>query len=92
MKILLLTTALLASMTTIANEEGKELHDESCVACHLVTHDDAFYTRDNSNMSNHFDLRRQVSMCASNFELGWFPEEEKAVLDYLNTKYYKFKE
>ncbi|MDC9727390.1 MAG: hypothetical protein PSN35_06115 [Candidatus Thioglobus sp.] len=92
MKALLLTAALLASTTTIANEEGKELHDESCVACHLVTHDDSFYTRDNSKMSTHFDLRRQVSMCASNFELGWFPEEEKAVLDYLNTKYYKFKE
>lgn len=92
MKTLLLTTALLASTATIANEEGRELHDESCVACHLVTHDDAFYTRTHSNMNTHFDLRRQVSMCASNFELGWFPEEEKAVLDYLNSKYYKFKE
>lgn len=92
MKTLLLTTALLASTATIANEEGKELHDESCVACHLVTHDDAFYTRDHSKMNTLFDLRRQVSMCVSNFELGWFPEEEKAVLDYLNSKYYKFKE
>jgi hypothetical protein len=92
MKTLLLTTALLTSALAFANEEGQELHDESCAACHVIMHDDAFYTRDHSKMSNHFDLRRQVSMCASNFELGWFPDEEKAVLDYLNDKYYKFKQ
>ena len=91
MKIPLLAVTLLVSNFAIANEEGKELHEESCVACHMVTHDDSFYTRENSNMKNHFDLRRQVSMCTSNFNLGWFPDEEKAVLDYLNTKYYKFK-
>ena len=92
MKTLLLTTALLASSLAFANEEGKELHEESCVACHIVTHDDAFYTRDNSKMGKFSDLSRQVSMCASNFNLGWFPDEEKAVLDYLNKKYYKFQE
>ena len=92
MKILLLTTALLASSLAFANEEGKELHEESCVACHIITHDDAFYTRDSSKMAKFSDLSRQVSMCASNFNLGWFPDEEKAVLDYLNKKYYKFQE
>ena len=91
MKILLLTTTLLASTLAFANEEGQELHEESCVVCHVVTHDDAFYTRDHSKMGTHFDLRRQVSMCASNLGVGWFPDEEKAVLDYLNDKYYKLK-
>ncbi len=91
MKIPLLAVTLLVSNFAIANEEGKELHEESCVACHMVTHDDSFYTRDSSKMATLSDLSRQVSMCTSNFNLGWFPDEEKAVLDYLNTKYYKFK-
>jgi len=26
------------------------------------------------------------------FRVGWFPEEEKSVVDYLNENYYKFKE
>ncbi len=91
MKTLLLATTLLTSALAFADEDGKELHDESCLACHIATHDEAFYTRDNSKMGTLFDLRRQVSMCASNFELGWFPEEEKAVLDYLNNQYYHLK-
>jgi len=44
-----------------------------------------------AGLGSHFDLRRQVSMCASNLGVGWFPDEEKAVLDYLNDKYYKLK-
>lgn len=92
MIIPLLAAILIVSNYAIANEEGKELHEESCVACHMVTHDESFYTRDSSMMAKFSDLSRMVSMCTSNFNLDWFPDEEKAVLDYLNTKYYKFKE
>jgi len=86
MKTLLLTSALLASTLTFANEEGKELHDESCVNCH----GSEIYTRDNSRIQSHFDLKGQVSACANNLGTGWFPEEEAAVLDFLNKQYYKF--
>jgi hypothetical protein len=86
MKALLLTTTLLASTLTFANEEGKELHEESCVSCH----GSEMYTRDNSKIQNHFSLKGQVSACANNLGTGWFPEEEAAVLDFLNTQYYKF--
>jgi hypothetical protein len=48
------------------------------------------YTRDNSKIQNHFSLKGQVSACANNLGTGWFPEEEAAVLDFLNTQYYKF--
>ncbi len=92
MIIPLLAAILIVSNYAIANEEGKELHEESCVACHMVTHDESFYTRDSSMMAKFSDLSRMVSMCTANFNLDWFPDEEKAVLDYLNTKYYKFKE
>ena len=92
MKAIILATTLLTNTLVFAEEDGKELHAEACVECHIATHDEAFYTRDNSKMATLFDLRRQVSMCVTNFELGWFPEEEKAVLDYLNNQYYHLKE
>jgi uncharacterized membrane protein len=50
------------------------------------------YTRDNSKIQNHFDLRSQVSACANNLGTGWFPDEEKSVVDYLNNAHYKFKQ
>jgi hypothetical protein len=89
MKNLLLITALLTS-GAFAGEAGEELHAEACLGCHMITHDAAFYTRDNSRLSNHFDLRRQVSTCATNFGVDWFPEEEAQVVDFLNTQYYQF--
>ena len=87
----ILSIALLLTTNAFANEEGKELHDEACVVCHLVVHDDAFYTRENSRIPDLFTLRSQVSRCSSNFSTGWFPEEEQAVVDYLNKKYYHYK-
>jgi len=71
-----------------ANEEGKELHDETCTRCH----GGEIYTRFESRIESHVDLRRQVSFCSSNLSAGWFPEEEEAVVDFLNTTYYKFKD
>ncbi|MBW5291112.1 MAG: hypothetical protein Rsou_0774 [Candidatus Ruthia sp. Asou_11_S2] len=91
MNQLLLSTMLIASSVAFANEEGKELHNESCIACHIIEHDDAFYTRDNSRLHNHFELRRQVSNCVSAFSIDWFPDEEKSVVNHLNNEYYKFK-
>jgi uncharacterized membrane protein len=43
-------------------------------------------------IQNHFDLRSQVSACANNLGTGWFPDEEKSVVDYLNNAHYKFKQ
>ncbi len=91
MNQLLLSTMLIASSVAFANEEGKELHEESCITCHMVEHNDDFYTRDNSRLHHHFDLRRQVSNCVSVFSIDWFPDEEKSVVDHLNNEHYKFK-
>lgn len=71
-----------------ANEEGKELHEESCLRCHGSEK----YTRDDRKVQDHFGLRSQVSACASNLGTGWFPDEEKSVVDYLNDTHYKFKQ
>ncbi|CAC9575316.1 hypothetical protein BPUTSESOX_1760 [uncultured Gammaproteobacteria bacterium] len=96
MKKLLLIITLL-STTAFANEgkaihnKGKELHNESCIACHMITHDDDFYTRKNRKMDTLPKLTGQVSKCVQAFSIGWFPDEEKSVVEYLNKKYYQFK-
>ncbi len=91
-KITLLSLSLLISSAVLADfDEGKELHDETCLNCHLIKHDKDFYTRDTSRIQDQLGLRRQVGLCANNFSAGWFPEEEASVVEFLNTAYYQFK-
>lgn len=92
MKILFLIIGLI-SASAFANEEAKELHQESCLNCHIDNHDKAFYTeeRDKTNITSLSELAGQVSVCAQTLGVGWFPDEEKSVVDYLNKQYYMFK-
>lgn len=87
MQKLLMLVLLSLSASSFSNEEGKELHDESCIRCH----DSQLYTRFESPIENHFDLKRQVSLCSSTLSTGWFPEEEESVIEFLNSSYYNFK-
>jgi hypothetical protein len=88
----LMATMLIYSSYSMANPEmveaGKELHNEFCIACH----GSEMYTRQESKIKNHFDLRRQVSFCKSHLSLDWFPEEETSVIKYLNSEYYNIEE
>lgn len=81
-----------ASLNIFASEfdEGKNLHDESCVNCHISQHNEDFYTKDNRIVKDIFGLKSQVSRCVGFFNTGWFPEEEASVVKYLNTEFYKF--
>ena len=79
---------LIISLNILA-EDGKEIHDESCIECHIATHNSDFYTKKDSKMDTMLKLRTQVSMCATTFETGWFPEEQKSVVEYLNSEFYK---
>ena len=79
------------SISLFANEEGMELHQQSCINCHIVYHDDAFYTREDRKIKTLAKLGGQVSRCVSTLELGWFPDEEQSVLEHINAQYYKFK-
>ncbi len=88
MRSLLFVVFVFGSVSTFAGE-GQELHDESCLNCHIAQHDATFYTRENLKITNYAGLKRQTSLCASNFSVGWFPEEELSVVDYLNQQYYK---
>ncbi|MGC9458093.1 MAG: cytochrome c [Halothiobacillaceae bacterium] len=88
--------ALTAGNVALADVSmGKSLHEANCVACHMVTHDDAFYEaringQSDRGIDNLQSLRTMVQGCATNFSLDWFDDEVNAVADYLNATYYKF--
>lgn len=91
MKKSIFLLAIMVSMGLIAEDnEVKELHDQSCLACHLVTHNKEFYTRDKRKMKTYAKLEAQVSRCVANFDIGWFPEDQQSVVSYLNKHYYHF--
>ena len=83
---------LFTTLTTLsfANEEGKELHDESCLSCHIADHTEEFYTNPERIVKDLFGLKSQVSRCVGFFNTGWFPEEQTQVIEYLNSNFYHF--
>jgi len=72
---------------------GAKLHGENCVACHtsMVGGDGSgLYTRTNRRVNSLAALGTQVRRCRDNLGLTWFDDQVQAVVDHLNTKYYKF--
>ncbi len=87
---ILLTTASFAAAT----EQGKELHDTHCKACHVGMsggEGDLLYTRGDRRVSSLTKLENQVRRCETNLELKWFEEDIMDVVHFLNTRFYKFK-
>jgi cytochrome c553 len=77
----------------VSIEHGKQLHDQSCVACHANMRNgdaDSLYTRSNRRVKNIDSLQAQVRRCESNLELKWFDEDILSVSEYLNSTFYKF--
>lgn len=74
---------------------GKEVHEtKRCAACHSeeTGRDETFiYLRDDRKVKTLFDLRRTVSMCNMQLQLGLFPEDERDVAAYLNHHFCKLK-
>ena len=96
MKTLFITLLFLSSFSFATQtqedilEQGQELHDESCLACHIAPHNKGFYSRENRKVTNISALKGQVSRCISALNLDWFPEEENSVRFYLNHNFYNF--
>ena len=89
--ILILITTGLATLGSasfaIDVNHGKSLQQENCMSCH----DDGIYTREERRVTTLDALRQQVQRCETNLNLTWFPEDVDAVIEYLNTSFYKFK-
>jgi len=86
----LITTGLVMTGSSLAASDanhGKSLQQENCMRCH----DDSIYTREERRVTTLAALQHQVQRCETNLNLTWFPEDVKAVTEYLNTTFYKFK-
>lgn len=66
--------------------QGEAALKEHCYKCHT----DEVYTRDNHFVKSLDALKKQVVRCRDNNDVPWFDDDTDAVVQYLNTKYYKF--
>lgn len=98
LKLLVLAScsALPAYLQAAAPVKGGELVTEAqCESCH----DDRYgggdgtqiYLRSDRRVNSLAQLATQVSVCNSQLNTGWFPEDEAHVVAYLNKRFYKFR-
>ena len=86
--LFLLSTPLLANSLSEEASNGKELYLEAnCQKCHAQDNKYDAKKKKSKNMAN---LTMWVKNCDSFFETGWFPEEQSAVIKYLNEVHYKY--
>lgn len=91
-------TILMAAVLTLAIApvsaddlaEGKALHDEKCLNCHMMDDHTQLYTRKDRKVDSLKSLGGFVSSCVQNLNIDWFPEDEHKVRDYINATWYKF--
>ncbi len=93
--ILLLMSAMLSASALASADpsKGRQLHDKSCVACHVERYGgdgSQIYLRANRLVKDRAGLDRRVSMCSAQTNAGWLPDDEADVAEYLATRYYKF--
>lgn len=67
--------------------QGQKLHNEKCTSCHSTD----VYTRENRRVNSMDALAHQVNNCMKGpAKADWTPTETNAVIEYLNTRFYKF--
>ena len=66
--------------------EGKVIHEKACTRCHNST----VYTRTDRKITSLDALEKRVRGCNANTGANLFPQELKAVTEFLNSTYYKF--
>jgi len=66
---------------------GEKMHNNKCKTCH----DDSVYSRKDRMVNSMPALINQVNNCMrSAAKANWTPKQTSAVVNYLNTRYYKF--
>lgn len=78
------------------NEQGKALHDASCLSCHTSKYPDdpnKMYSREDRTIEDYKTLASRVQLCGTRaVETSWFDDEFEAVITYLNTEFYHFEQ
>lgn len=73
-----------------ADHPGADLHMENCGSCHIVDHDEAFYTRADRKTNSYERLQSMVRMCDSQLGTQLFDDDMISIGEFLNDAYYKF--
>lgn len=74
------------SATALADFDAAWYHDENCTGCHGTE----MYTRDDRRMDSYAALQAQVERCDANLGTKLFPDDIEALVEHLNTQFYKF--
>lgn len=97
MKRTLIFTLILFGFTVnakVAHEGEAHYLKANCQKCHLQGEkfDPNSINKEGltSKVKNRSDLKKWVSSCDSFFNVGWFPQEQEEVIEYLNKSHYKF--
>ena len=84
-----------SSFATANLENGKEIDQHKCYACHAKKtgfgNGDMIYTRSDSKVNSLAKLKSMVERCNTELRLDLFPEDEVDVTAYLNKQFYNFK-
>ncbi|MDX1572951.1 MAG: hypothetical protein R3341_02925 [Methylophaga sp.] len=84
---------LLLSVSSLLLADGKRLHDASCMQCHAsLTGGDGngLYSRSDRNVKSLSGLEKRVANCAIAADANWTPAQQQQVIDYLNSRFYRF--
>ena len=84
---------LMLSVSSLLLADGKILHDASCLQCHAsLTGADgnALYNRSDRKVKTLSGLEKRVANCALAADANWTPAQQQQVIDYLNSRFYRF--
>ncbi len=86
--LLLLPLMYAVSFPATAAVDVEALLVDKCVSCH----GNEVYTRADRRVTNMFELEKQLHRCNHAVGSAWDLNTVTEVMDYLNKRYYKFKE
>jgi hypothetical protein len=89
--ILFCITVMFSSASMAADKAvpsaAQKMHDGKCMTCHKTE----VYTREDRRVKSLQALTHQVETCMKGpADANWSAAETTAVIDYLNSKFYKF--
>lgn len=76
------------AVTAESFDRGQALYENHCIACH----DDSVHTRAERRASSRHDIGKWVTSWNFHAGLGWSHEEVEDVTDFLNRRFYHFRD
>lgn len=85
MSLIILSATFTAHATT--PHPGENMHEDKCMSCHKTD----VYTREDRKIKTLHALSNQVNNCMKGAaKAEWTEKQTGDVVDYLNSKFYKF--